>query len=105
MLGANTRIGIGRATKGTNGQSVYAAPHKTVPSYKEPASEGLSLAQGAPIGQMWHFFTDPLAVPTVVQIGDLLSEASGQRYIVSGIEPFENHLKLVATSYTTPLSS
>lgn len=102
MLGANTTITIHRAFTAANGQSVYAGAHASVECYLEPAGDGLVLAQGAPIGSLYSLYTDRLKTPDQVQVSDLVKTPEGDCYLVSGIQRYENHTVLSATSFETP---
>lgn len=105
MLGANTTITIQRAIQDANSQATYAAAHHSCAAYHEPAGDGLVLAQGAPVGSLYSLFTDVLSTPDQVQISDLVTTTEGDKYVVTGIQRYENHTVLSCTSYETPTFS
>lgn len=103
MLGSNATITVARLVEDGYGQKTYTAAHLTCSAYIEPASAEIVMASGGPVGQLWSIFTDSQAVPGSVQISDLITDtATGVKYLVTGILPYQNHLQVTASSYAVP---
>lgn len=103
MLGANTTITVSRFLEDGNGQKVYTTPHHTCSAYVEPAGAEIILASGGPVGQTWAIYVPKASVPATFQISDLCTDSStGEKYILTGIQAYQNHLQLTATQYDAP---